>query len=130
MAEVRLGRQIPTNEVILQYDNSNGQQAIDIYEKSGRKAQEWQKLLINDILAYNEDNLWVHTKFGYSVPRRNGKNEVVSIRELYGLFNDEQMLHTAHRTATSSSAFKRLLKLLTDGGFKEKKTLRFKGNMV
>ena len=124
MAEVRLGRQIPTNEVILQYDNSNGQQAIDIYEKSGRKAQEWQKLLINDILAFNEDGLWVHTKFGYSVPRRNGKNEVVSIRELYGLFNDEQMLHTAHRTATSSSAFKRLLKLLTDGGFKEKEDFK------
>ena len=119
MSDVRKGRQIPTNEVILPYVNSHGKEAIDLYEKSGRSAQEWQQLLINDILAYNDDGLWIHTKFGYSVPRRNGKNEVVAIREIYGLFNGEAMLHTAHRTATSSSAFKRLLKLITDSGLKE-----------
>ena len=119
MSDVRKGRQIPTNEVILPYVNSHGKEAIDLYEKSGRIAQEWQQLLINDILAYNDEGLWIHTKFGYSVPRRNGKNEVVAIREIYGLFNGEAMLHTAHRTATSSSAFKRLLKLITDSGLKE-----------
>ena len=124
MAEVRLGRQIPTNEVILPYENSYGNKAIELYEKSGRKAQEWQTLLISDILSYNSDDLWIHTKFGYSVPRRNGKNEVVAIREMFGLFNNESMLHTAHRTATSSSAFKRLLKILTDSGYKEKEDFK------
>lgn len=116
----RLGRQTPTKSVILPYENTHGQEAIDIYEKSGRTAQDWQKLLIFDMLAYNEDDLWVHTKFGYSVPRRNGKNEVVTIREMYGLLNGEQVLHTAHRTPTSSSAFYRLLKLLEDAGYKDK----------
>ena len=117
---IRLGRQTPTKSVILPYDKTYGQDAIDIYEKSKRTAQEWQKLLIYDMLAYNDDNLWVHTKFGYSVPRRNGKNEVVTIREIYGLINGEQILHTAHRTPTSSSAFYRLLKLLEDAGYKDK----------
>ena len=55
MSDVRKGRQIPTNEVILPYVNSHGIEAIDLYEKSGRSAQEWQQLLINDILAYNDD---------------------------------------------------------------------------
>ena len=117
---IRLGRQTPTKSVILPYDKTYGQDAIDIYEKSKRTAQEWQKLLIYDMLAYNDDGLWVHTKFGYSVPRRNGKNEVVTIREIYGLINGEQILHTAHRTPTSSSAFYRLLKLLEDAGYKDK----------
>lgn len=116
----RLGRQTPTKSVVLPYENTYGKEAIDIYEKTGRQAQDWQKLLIYDILAYNDEGLWVHTKFGYSVPRRNGKNEVITIREMYGLIEGEQVLHTAHRTPTSSSAFYRLLKLLEDAGYKDK----------
>lgn len=116
----RLGRQTPTKSVVLPYENTYGKEAIDIYEKTGRQAQDWQKLLIYDILAYNDEGLWIHTKFGYSVPRRNGKNEVVTIREMYGLIEGEQVLHTAHRTPTSSSAFYRLLKLLEDAGYKDK----------
>ena len=121
MAEPKkLGRQTPTKSVIIPYDKTYGQDAIDIYEKSGRIAQDWQKVLIYDMLSYNEDDLWTHTKFGYSIPRRNGKNEVITIREAYGLILGEQILHTAHRTPTSSSAFYRLLKLLEDAGYKDK----------
>lgn len=116
----RLGRQTPTKSVVLPYENTYGKEAIDIYEKTGRQAQDWHKLLIYDMLSYNDEGLWVHTKFGYSVPRRNGKNEVITIREMYGLIEGEQVLHTAHRTPTSSSAFYRLLKLLEDAGYKDK----------
>ena len=116
----RLGRQTPTKSVVLPYENTYGKEAIDIYEKTGRQAQDWQKLLIYDILSYNDEGLWIHTKFGYAVPRRNGKNEVITIREMYGLIEGEQVLHTAHRTPTSSSAFYRLLKLLEDAGYKDK----------
>lgn len=116
----RLGRQTPTKSVVLPYENTYGKEAIDIYEKTGRQAQDWQKLLIYDMLSYNDEGLWIHTKFGYSVPRRNGKNEVITIREMYGLIEGEQVLHTAHRTPTSSSAFYRLLKLLEDAGYKDK----------
>lgn len=74
MAELRKGRQTPTQSVVLPYFDTKGQDAIDSYNESGRTAQEWQELLLSDILAVNEDELWTHTKFGYSVPRRNGKN--------------------------------------------------------
>lgn len=121
MAE-RYGRQTPTNSVTLPYTMTRGPEAVELYEKTGRRAQDWQKLLIYDILSYedDEDGLWVHSKFGYAVPRRNGKNEVVSIRELYGLEHGEHILHTAHRTPTSSSAFSRLYDLLAKTGYKEK----------
>lgn len=110
MAE--LGRQTPTKSVILPYTQTSGQEAIDLYNSSGRKAQLWQELLLYDILAYNEDGLYVHTKFGYSVPRRNGKNEVVTMREMYGLKQGEKILHTAHRATTTHAAWERLLYLL------------------
>ena len=112
MEAARKGRQTPTQSVTLPYTKTHGQEAVDLYNRTGRIAQEWQELLLYDILAENDDGLWVHTKFGYSVPRRNGKNEIVAIRELYGLFHGERILHTAHRTTTSGAAWKRLCDLL------------------
>lgn len=119
MAEPRKGRQTPTQSVVLPYFETKGQEAIDSYNRSGRTAQEWQELLLSDILAVNEDGLWTHTKFAYSVPRRNGKNEIAAIRELYGLEHGEKILHTAHRTTTSSSASKRLASILNGKGYIE-----------
>ena len=119
MGEVRRGRQTPTKSIILPYTETRGQEAIETYNSSGRTAQEWQELLIYDLLAVNENGLWVHTKFGECVPRRNGKNEVVVIRELYGLEHGEHILHTAHRTTTSTSASRRLADRLVCAGYEE-----------
>ena len=118
MAEYE-ARQDPTKCLVLPYDKTDGKKAIELYNKTGRTAQEWQEKLIADILARNKDELWTHTKYGYSVPRRNGKNEVVAIRELYGLTSGEYMLHTAHRTKTSRMAWERLKLLLTGLGYTE-----------
>ena len=118
--DVRIGRQTPTTSVVLPYDQTLGEEAIELYEKTGRTAQEWQKLLIYDIMGRRPDNLWTHSKFGYAVPRRNGKNEVVAIRELWGLANGENILHTAHRTTTSRAAWERLKMLLDDAGIVHK----------
>lgn len=117
MAKTRLGNQNPTQSVILPYRKSKYKEAIEIYEQSGRTAQKWQINLIKHILATNKEGLWVHTKFGYSLPRRNGKNEVIIIREMYGLEKGEQILHTAHRTTTSHSAWEKLVRVLEKAGY-------------
>lgn len=116
MTTTRIGNQNPTQSVILNYKKSLYQNAIKTYEKSGRKAQEWQKNILKHIYAINDDGLWTHTKFGYSLPRRNGKNEVVVIREMEGLHRGEKILHTAHRTTTSHAAWERLCALLDRAG--------------
>ena len=56
----KLGRQTPTAAVVLPYTTTHGQKAIDLYNTTGRTAQQWQQLLLYDILAENEDGLWVH----------------------------------------------------------------------
>lgn len=119
MDEPRKGRQTPTKSVVLPYSQTHGQDAIDIYNSTGRVAQEWQEIQMYDILAVNDEGLWVHTKYGYAVPRRNGKNEIVAIREMYGLTHGERILHTAHRTTTSASASRRLAALLDAAGYIE-----------
>ena len=82
MDEPRRGSQTPTQSIVLPYEKTYGNEAIEIYNTTGRTAQEWHELLCYDIMAVNEEELWVHTKAGYSVSRRNGKNEVVVMRKM------------------------------------------------
>jgi hypothetical protein len=48
------GRQTPTRSLILPYDRTDGQVAIDLYHKTNKTAQEWQSLILYDILAINK----------------------------------------------------------------------------
>lgn len=122
----RIGNQSSTQSVLLPFRESRFQEAVDLYQRSGRTVHDWQSGLLEPILATNDEGLWVHTKFGYSVPRRNGKNEVVAIRELFGLYLGQNMLHTAHRTTTSHAAWERLCNILDKSGV-DYKSLRATG---
>ena len=119
MSESRLGRQTPTVSVVLPYQESRGQEAVDLYNKSGRTAQEWQARMVEDIMATDENGLWVHMKCGWSIPRRNGKSEILIMREIWGLLHGERVLHTAHRQSTATSAWEKVGRLLAKMGFVE-----------
>ena len=118
MARKRKGRQTPTRAVILPYRKklSKGPEAVELYESTGRTARKWQTFLLTDIMAQTPKGLWKHTKFGLAVPRQNGKNEVVLMRELWGLKNGEHIIHTAHRTDTAHKAWERLLEASEKAG--------------
>ena len=103
------GNQKPTLYHIPRITKSKYKEAIDFYNSTGRTAQKWQVYLMKAILSRKCKELWEYTKFGYSFPRRNGKNEIVAIRELYALVEGEKVLHTAHRKTTSHSAWEKLI---------------------
>ena len=107
----RVGRQSPTVSVILPYTDTKGPEAIELYNKSEHDSLEWQTALTYDIMAVDDDGLWVHQKFGYSVPRRNGKSEMALARCIWGLKNGERILYTAHRASTAHSIWDRLGRL-------------------
>lgn len=121
MSDKRLGRQTPTNSVVLPYTNSVGADAIEIYNRSGNTAFEWQERMVEDIMAVNDDGLWTHMKFGWSIPRRNGKSEILIIRSIYGLTHGERVLYTAHRTTTSHNAWEKIIERLSKAEFEEGK---------
>lgn len=116
------GSQEPSRSVFLLSEEKTIEysDAIEIYERSGRTVLEWQKMLLSHIVAKNADGLYTHTKVGYSVPRRNGKSEVLGLRELKGLLDGEKILHTAHRTSTSHNAWVTLCRMLNDAGYIDK----------
>ncbi len=114
MSEKRLGRQTPTTSLVLPYTETKGREAVEIYNKTGRTAREWQELLIYDILAVNKERMWVHSRFCYSVPRRNGKTEDVIMRIMWGIKNGEKILYTAHMISTAHSVFETICALLDE----------------
>ena len=114
----RIGNQEPTQKLVLPYKKSLYKDAVETYQKTGRKAQKWQATLLNYIMALNGDKLWTHAQFGYSVPRQNGKNEIAAMREMHGIVSGERILHTAHRTSTSHMAWERLCGLLDEAEIK------------
>lgn len=116
----KYGNQTPTQSVILEYKESLGKTAIILYKKTGLTPFPWQEKMINAIFAVNDDGLWTHSKFGYAVPRQNGKTEVVYMAELWALFNGKNILHTAHRISTSHSSFEKLKKYLEKMGLVDK----------
>ena len=112
MEPKRIGRQTPTTSLVLPYKKTKGKEAVEIYNKTGRTAREWQELLIYDIMAYDDEGLWVHSTSGYAVPRRNGKTEDVIMRILWGLKNGEKIIYTSHLISTSHSVWETVTYLL------------------
>lgn len=115
----KIGNQNPTQSVILKYvkRNSKAKEAIRIYEATGLTCYQWQANLLNPIMAVDRNGLWVHQKFGYEIPRRNGKSEILYMIELWGLENGLNVLHTAHRISTSHASFEKVKKYLEKMGY-------------
>lgn len=82
-AESRRGRQTPTASLVLPYHETRGAEAIELYNATGRTAQEWQTLMIYDILGVNDKGLYTHSKFGYAVPGGTAKTKL-SLSVNYG----------------------------------------------
>ena len=119
MARKKYGNQLPTQSVILSYvkKRSLSKEAIEIYEKTGLSSYIWQKKLLEAMMAVDKKGLWVHQKFGYSIPRRNGKSELLYMLELWGLHQGLNILHTAHRISTSHSSFEKVKRYLEKMGY-------------
>lgn len=119
MSEIRLGRQTPTVSVVLPYSDSKGSEAVAIYNQSGRTAQPWQELMVEDIMAVDKDGKFIHMKFGWSIPRRNGKSEILIICAIFALTHGRRVLYTAHRSSTSHNAWEKICSLLSKIGYVE-----------
>ncbi|MGY4105124.1 DEAD/DEAH box helicase family protein [Ignavigranum ruoffiae] len=117
--KIKFGNQNPTVSFLIKFKKSNYQEAVDFYERTGLKVYDWQKNLLKPLMAIENDGLWTHQKFGYSLPRRNGKTEIVYIKELWSLEKGLNILHTAHRISTAHSSYEKLKKYLEDCGYVE-----------
>lgn len=109
------GQQTPRFLVAPDSVKTYGDDACFLAEAYGMKPDEWQALILDAWLAEDDRGQYAALSCGLSVPRQNGKNAILEMRELYGAaVLGETILHTAHRVDTARKAFVRLAGFFED----------------
>lgn len=87
---------------------SYGDLAGKLSKDYGLHLEPWQQMVLDDWLGHNEGT-WASMTCGLAVPRQNGKNGIIEVRELFGAIGlGEKILHTAHQVKTAQKHFRRL----------------------
>ena len=92
---------------------TRGDEALDIAERAGLIADEWQREVILAGCSIDDQGRWTTLENVVNVPRQNGKGAILEIRELAGMVAWEEplLIHSAHQGDTAQEHFERLLSL-------------------
>lgn len=111
----RHGSQEPTYRRASKYTRTEGEAAAELAEAYGMAPHPWQRMILSDWLAVDDNGKLLHSFCVLEVPRQNGKTGVSDPRETWGLiYRGEQILHTAQEYQTAKKAFDRLRKKFGD----------------
>lgn len=116
-ATVRIGAQEPRLAIEpVKVDGADGHDAALLYaDATGKTLDPWQEAVLCAWLARDRWDEPCYLTCGLSVPRQNGKNEVLEAYELYKmLMCHENILHTAHLVSTAKKSFERMTRIFTD----------------
>lgn len=109
------GSQEPRYRIEPERSGTDGTDAAELIAAYGQALEPWQKLVLDCWLGTDKDGKYTTTSAGISVPRQNGKNQIIEGREFFGMvISGERILHTANQVKTSKKSFRRLVNLFTD----------------
>lgn len=103
------GRQEPTLRICPEYTATYGDKAAKVLGLADVNLLPWQRMLLNDWMAYTPLGDWVNSSAGANVQRQNGKTYVVAGRIAAGmLLFGEWCVYTSHLQKTSTETFETL----------------------
>jgi hypothetical protein len=104
-----LSRSLPRVRHAPRAASSDADDATFLASGYGLTPDPWQEDILDDWLGRRADGQWAAAKCGLCVPRQNGKNALLEMRELFGMVAlGEKFLHTAHEVKTARKAFLRI----------------------
>lgn len=76
----------------------------------------WQELILEAAMGERSDRTWAAKRVGISVPRQNGKSQLMVARILAGalLFGEKKIVVSAHQADTAREAFGKLIEIIED----------------
>lgn len=93
---------------------------FELLDEYGSKLLPWQKLVLRRWLAEDEDGKFVNLDCGLSVPRQNGKTEIITARIIYGIiFRKAVGLFTAQKQKTADVVKKRIQDFFYENPYEE-----------
>ena len=86
----------------------------DLATSVGFGLDEWQEQVLEAAMGERADGRWASKFVGLSVPRQNGKSQLIVARALAGvlLFGEKMIIISAHETDTARQVWKRLLDVI------------------
>lgn len=90
----------------------------DLSFKAGIELDGWQELILSASMGERSDATWAAKRVGVSVPRQNGKSQLLVSRALAGvlLFGEKKIVISAHQQDTSRETFSKLVEILEADG--------------
>lgn len=88
----------------------------ELSARCGVDLDEWQELVLKSAMGERGDGTWSAKRVGVTVPRQNGKSQLLVARALAGvlLFEEKKIVISAHQQDTAREAFGKILEILED----------------
>ncbi|GAA1992846.1 hypothetical protein GCM10009718_33190 [Isoptericola halotolerans] len=86
----------------------------DLSTAFGLTLDPWQELVLQCAMAERADGRWTASRVGLSVPRQNGKSQLIVSRALAGslLFGEKTVIVSAHQQDTARETFMKFMELI------------------
>ncbi len=111
----RYGNQKPRIDIYNNGDIELADKTIQLCEAYGIKLLPWQKSILYRWMATDEFDKWVNPECGLSVPRQNGKTELIIVRIIGGMvFLGEALVYTAQSDNTVKEIKRRVMRFFYD----------------
>ena len=110
-----LGEAPPHEFVTPKGERANSWEDVaDLSAKAGVVLDEWQELVLRSAMGERTDRTWAAKRVGLSVPRQNGKSQLLVSRALAGvlLFGERKIVISAHQQDTARESFAKLLEII------------------
>jgi hypothetical protein len=85
----------------------------DLSASFGAPLDEWQERILQAAMGERADGKWLAKRVGVTVPRQNGKTQVLIARALAGalLFGEKTIIISAHQQDTARETFMKMMEL-------------------
>lgn len=110
------GSQEPRVRSVPAYKYSSGEDAVAIYETTGRKLDLWQRESLDDHCAEAANGSWLTLESAQEVPRQNGKGEIINALFLLHLFvlGTKTIIYSAHEFKTAKETYLKIYELIAN----------------
>ena len=111
----RYGSQKPRIDIYQNGSIELAEKVIALWEHYNAPLLPWQKSELRRWFALDDDEKWANPECGLSVPRQNGKTELLICRIVGGMiFLGECLVYTAHQSSTVDEIKRRVLRFFYD----------------
>lgn len=88
----------------------------DLSQSFGITLDDWQDLILQSSMGERSDGTWAAKQVGISVPRQNGKSQLIVARALAGalLFGEKKIVISAHAQDTARETFSKFLEQIDE----------------